>query len=186
MAAEQKKKKIRWSAAWAEARDLIWARRWRLALGLLLVVINSAAGLVLPVSTKTFMDKVITLHQTALLGTLAWLIGGATIVQALTSFAQSQVLGVAAQRSITEMRRRIEEHVLRLPVRFFDTTQTGVLISRIMNDAEGIRNLVGTGLVQLTSSILTGIVCMIWLITINWKLTVLILAFLGGFGAAMR
>ena len=91
-----------------------------------------------------------------MLGTLALAVGAATIVQAGASFALSQVLGIAAQRAITDMRRRVEEHVLRLPVRFFDTTQTGVLISRIMNDAEGIRNLVGTGLVQLSGSLLGG------------------------------
>ena len=80
----------------------------------------------------------------------------ATLVQAVTSFALSQVLGVAAQRAITDMRRRVEAHVMRLPVRYFDSTQTGVLISRIMTDAEGIRNLVGTGLVQLTGSVVTA------------------------------
>jgi ABC-type multidrug transport system fused ATPase/permease subunit len=183
--AEPKKKKIRWSAAWAEARQLIWARRWRLALGMGLVFVNTFAGLVLPLSTKAFMDNVVGQHRLELLGTLAWRVGLATIVQALSSFAQSQVLGVAAQRAITDMRRRVEEHVLRLPVRYFDTTQTGVLISRIMNDAEGIRNLVGTGLVQLTGSIVTGLVCMVMLLHLNWALTLLILVILGGFGGAM-
>src|SRR6185295_15925448 len=98
---------------------------------------------------------------------------------------QSQVLGVAAQRAITDMRRRVEEHVVRLPVRYFDTTQTGVLISRIMNDAEGIRNLVGTGLIQLFGSTVTGIVCLGLLLRINWKLTLLILVVLGAFGGAL-
>ena len=88
---------------------------------------------------------------------LALVAGVATLIQAVTAFALSQVLGVAAQRAITDMRRRVEAHVARLPVRYFDSTQTGVLISRIMTDAEGIRNLVGTGLVQLTGSIVTAI-----------------------------
>src|SRR4029453_568628 len=149
---EPKKKKIRWSAAWTEARDLIIARRWRLALGMLLMLINRLAGLVLPWTTGTFFDDVIGKGQTGLLTTIAWAVGLATLVQAVTSFALSQVLGVAAQRAITDMRRRVEEHVMRLPVRYFDKTQTGVLISRVMNDAEGIRNLVGTGLVQLIGS----------------------------------
>ena len=91
---------------------------------------------------------------------LALAAGAATLVQALTSFALSQVLGVAAQRAITDMRRRVEAHVARLPVRYFDSTQSGVLISRIMNDAEGIRNLVGTGLVQLTGSVVTAVVAL--------------------------
>src|SRR5262249_30410899 len=172
-------------AAWSEARELIWARRWRLALGLGLVTINSVAGLVLPLSTKAFMDDVVGRHRVEVLTRLAWQGGLAAIVQALTSFGQSQVLGVAAQRAITDMRRRVEEHVLRLPVRYFDTTQTGILISRVMTDAEGIRNLVGTGLVQLTGSILTGLVCMVLLLRINWSLTLLILVVLGAFGGMM-
>ena len=91
---------------------------------------------------------------------LALAAGAATLVQAVTSFALSQVLGVAAQRAITDMRRRVEAHVARLPVRYFDSTQSGVLISRIMTDAEGIRNLVGTGLVQLVGSVVTAIVAL--------------------------
>jgi len=85
-----------------------------------------------------------------LLPMLALAAAGATVVQAVTSFSLSQILSVAAQRAIAEMRKNVNDHVMRLPVRYFDTTQTGQLISRIMNDAEGIRNLIGTGLVQLT------------------------------------
>ena len=92
-------------------------------------------------------------------------------MQAVTSFALSQVLGVAAQRAITDMRRQVEEHVARLPVRYFDSTQAGQLLSRIMNDAEGIRNLVGTGLVQLTGSIVTAVAALAYLFYLNWRLT---------------
>jgi subfamily B ATP-binding cassette protein MsbA len=180
-----KKKKIRWSAAWGEARELLWARRYRLTLGLILVLINTFAGLVLPLSTKAFIDNVVGQGRLELLTPMALAIAGATVISALTSFLQSQVLGVAAQRAITDMRRRVEEHVLRLPVRYFDTTQTGVLISRIMNDAEGIRNLLGTGLVQLFGSTVTGVVCLFLLFYINWKLTLLILVVLGAFGGAL-
>src|SRR4051812_34437690 len=150
MAEENKKKKVRWSAAWAEARELIWARRWRLALGLALVAINTSAAFVLPWSTKAFIDTAVGQARTDLMVRLAFFVGGATVLQAISSFLLSQVLGIAAQRAITDMRRRVEEHVMRLPVNYFDKTQSGVLIARIMNDAEGIRNLVGTGLVQLT------------------------------------
>jgi subfamily B ATP-binding cassette protein MsbA len=111
--------------------------------------------------------------------------GAATIVQAITSFALSQTLGVAAQRAITDMRKRVQAHVMRLPVRYFDSTQTGVLISRIMSDAEGIRNLVGTGLVQLVGGLVTaafGLGVLFWL---NWKLTVITLIVLGLFGGGM-
>lgn len=179
------KKKVRWSTAWDEARHLIWARRWRLALGLVLMVVNTAAGLVLPWTTKSFIDDVIGQRNFELLTRLALFVGIASIVQAATSFSLSQVLGIEAQRAITQMRRRVEEHILRLPVRYFDKTQTGVLISRIMTDAEGIRNLVGTGLVQLTGGIATALIAMVFLFYINWQLTSITLAVLGVFGGFM-
>jgi len=180
-----KKKKIHWSAAWQEARGLIWARRGRLSLGLALVLVNSLAGFVLPFSTKTFLDDVVGQGRADLLNGLALAIGLAAVVQGVSSFALSQVLGVAAQRAITDMRRRVEEHILRLPIRYFDTTQTGVLISRVMNDAEGIRNLVGTGLAQLVGSSLQAVVAMGFLLYINWRLTMMILIVLAAFGGAM-
>jgi subfamily B ATP-binding cassette protein MsbA len=111
--------------------------------------------------------------------------GGATIVDAAAAFANSQVLGVAAQRAITDMRKDVEAHVMRLPIRYFDSTKTGILISRIMSDAEGIRNLVGTGLVQLTGSILTAVIALGVLLYLNWKLTLVTIVILGAFGAVM-
>jgi subfamily B ATP-binding cassette protein MsbA len=117
------------------------------------------------------MDDVISQGHWELLPTLAMAAGTATLVDAGTAFANSQVLGVAAQRAITEMRKDIEAHVMRLPIRYFDSTKSGILISRIMTDAEGIRNLVGTGLVQLTGSILTAAIAMCVLLYLNWKLT---------------
>jgi ABC-type multidrug transport system fused ATPase/permease subunit len=180
-----KKKKIRWTAAWAEARALIWARRWRLALGAVLMLVSRLAGLVLPLISKTLIDDVIGKNRLELLPTLAWAAAGATVVQAITSFGLSQILGVAAQKAITDMRRRVEEHVMRLPVRYFDKTQTGVLIARVMNDAEGIRNLVGTGLVQLVGSIVTAVLALGFLLYLNWHLTVVIILVLAAFGGAM-
>ena len=179
------KKKVRWSAAWQEASGLIWARRWRLLLGLALMLVNRLAGLVLPYESKFFVDNVIGQGQIGMLSTIAWTVGAATVVQAITSFGNSQILGVAAQKAITDMRRRVEEHVMRLPVRYFDQTQTGVLISRVMNDAEGIRNLVGTGLVQLTGSIITAIFALGFLLYLNWHLTLVVIAVLGAFGGIM-
>ena len=180
-----KKKKIRWTAAWSEARVLIYARRWRLLAGLVLMLISRLAGLVLPAASKYLIDDVIGKQNYALLSTLAWAVFGATVVQAATSFGLSQILGVAAQKAITDMRRRVEEHVMRLPVRYFDTTQTGVLISRVMNDAEGIRNLVGTGLVQLTGGIITAIFALAALLYLNWQLTVATIVVLALFGGAL-
>ena len=106
----------------------------------------------LPATSKYLIDEVALKGRVDLLPVLAWIAAGASVLQAVTSFGLSQILGVAAQKAITDMRRRVEEHVMRLPVRYFDKTQTGVLISRVMTDAEGIRNLVGTGLVQLTGA----------------------------------
>ncbi|HYJ85871.1 MAG TPA: ABC transporter ATP-binding protein, partial [Pyrinomonadaceae bacterium] len=171
--------------AWRDARELILAHRYRLALGMLLMLINRLVGLVLPASSKYLIDEVIMKQRSELLTPLAIAAGVATLVQALTSFALSQVLGVAAQRAITEMRKSVQEHIARLPIRYFDSTQTGILISRIMNDAEGIRNLVGTGLVQLAGSLVTALIGLCVLFYLNWKLTLITLFALGAFGGVM-
>ena len=180
-----KKKKIRWSAAWEEARALIYVRRWRLTAGIGLMLISRLSGLVLPAVTKVLIDDVYGRGRADWLPRLAWIVIGATVIGAITSFGLSQLLGVAAQKAITDMRRRVEEHVMRLPVRYFDKTQTGILIARVMNDAEGIRNLVGTGLVQLTGSVVTAVLALGWLIYINWHLTLMIVLVLAAFGGAM-
>jgi len=179
------KKKIRWSSAWGEARELIWAHRRRLMLGAVLMIVNQAMGLVLPASTKYLIDVVIAQNRTDLLWKIALAAGGATIIQAVTSFSLSQVLGVAAQRAITEMRKKVQEQISRLPISYFDSTQTGKLISRIMNDAEGIRNLVGTGLVQLVGSVITAVVALTILLWLNWRLTSITILVLGAFGGAL-
>src|SRR3954452_14222400 len=179
------KRKIRWSSAWSDARELIWAHRHRLALGAVLMIINQAMGLVLPASTKYLIDVVISQGRTDFLWKIAVAASAATIVQALTSFGLSQVLGVAAQRAITEMRKKVQAQIARLPVSYFDSTQVGKLISRIMNDAEGIRNLVGTGLVQLVGSFITAAVALGVLLWLNWRLTLITALVLGTFGAAL-
>jgi subfamily B ATP-binding cassette protein MsbA len=112
--------------------------------------------MVLPASTKYIGDEVFTKQQFGLLKWIALAICVATLIQASTGFALSQILGFAAQRAITEMRKRVQTHIERLPISYFDSTQSGQLISRIMNDAEGIRNLVGTGLGQLLGSFVTA------------------------------
>jgi subfamily B ATP-binding cassette protein MsbA len=178
------KKKVT-PGALEEAKALIWKHRKRLAVGLSLMVVNRLAGLVLPTTSKYLMDDVITKGNWDLLPTLAAIAGAATLVDAITSFANSQVLGVAAQRAITDMRKDVEAHVVRLPIGYFDQTKSGVLISRIMTDAEGIRNLVGTGLVQLTGSILTAVMALTILIYLNWQLTLITILVLGGFGGGM-
>src|SRR5437667_10017989 len=182
---KKEKKRINPKDAWRDARDLIWSHRYRLSLGMLLMVVNRLVGLVLPASSKYLIDDVILKRRSELLIPLALAVAGATLIQALSSFTLSQLLGVAAQRAITEMRKSVQEHVARLPVRYFDSTQTGILISRIMTDAEGIRNLVGTGLVQLIGGLVTAMVALAVLFYLNWRLTSITLLALAVFGACM-
>jgi len=179
------KKKVTASAAWREARELLRAHKNRLALGLFLMLVSRVAGLVLPASSKYLVDEVITKGRHELLMPIAIAGGIATAIQAITGFINSQVLGVAAQRAITDMRKRVQAHVMRLPVRYFDSTQTGVLLSRIMSDADGIRNLVGTGLVQLVGGIMTAVLGLGVLLYINWRLTIVTIVVLALFGAGM-
>ena len=180
-----KKKSLSASAAWREARELVWAHRRRLGIGLGLMIVSRLAGLVLPASSKWLIDEVLGNNRTELLLPIALVAGAATLVQAVTSFGLSQILGVAAQRAITDMRKRVQAHVMRLPVRYFDSTQTGVLVSRIMSDAEGIRNLVGSGLVQLAGGFVTALMGMGVLFWLNWRLTTITLVVLGVFGGGM-
>ncbi|OFW15790.1 MAG: ABC transporter permease [Acidobacteria bacterium RIFCSPLOWO2_12_FULL_67_14] len=179
------KKRVSASDAWREARELLWGHRRRLLLGLALMLVGRLAGLVLPASSKWLIDEVIGRSRTDLLLPIALAAGAATVVQAITAFSLSQILGVAAQRAITEMRKRVQARIMRLPVAYFDSTQTGVLVSRIMIDAEGIRNLVGTGLVQLVGGLVTAVMGMGVLLWLNWRLTVVTLLVLGAFGSGM-
>ncbi|HXE81885.1 MAG TPA: ABC transporter ATP-binding protein [Gemmatimonadales bacterium] len=180
-----KKPKPNYSNAWAEARTLIWQHRRRLGLGLVLMLISRFAGLVLPWSSKYLIDGVIGQRRLELLGVIAAAVGAATVVQSITSFGLSQILGVAAQRAITEMRKSVQAFVLRLPISYFDSTKTGILISRIMTDAEGIRNLVGTGLVQLLGGLVTAVIALGVLFWLNWKLTAISILVLAAFGGGM-
>jgi ABC-type multidrug transport system fused ATPase/permease subunit len=179
------KRKVTIQSAWRDSRDLIYRHRQRLALGLVLMIISRLAGLVLPASSKYLIDHVIVAKQYQMLLPLAGAVFLATLIQASTGFALSQILGVAAQRAVTDMRRQVEAHVLRLPISQFDATQTGILISRIMSDAEGIRNLVGTGLVQLSGGLVTASIALGVLFWLNWKLTVVTILFLVVFGGGM-
>ncbi|MDQ3634414.1 MAG: ABC transporter ATP-binding protein/permease [Acidobacteriota bacterium] len=182
---EKKKKKLTLSGAWQDAKELIRTHRSRLALGGVLMIISQLAGLVLPASSKYLIDEVIGKQRFELLKWIALAIGLATLVQAVTSFALSQILGVAAQYAITEMRKEVQAKIERLPVSYFDSTQSGQLISRIMSDAEGIRNLVGTGLVQLVGSVVTAIISICVLFWLNWRLTSVTIIVLAVFGGAL-
>lgn len=155
--------------------EIIWPRRRLILYGLLLIAINRASGLVLPGSTKYLLDDVIANSNFDLLWILLAVVTGALLIQSATSYFLTQLLSVEAQKLISEMRIRVHNHILRLPVGFFDENKSGALVSRIMTDVEGIRNLVGTGLVILTGGILTSLAALALLIHINALMTVYIL-----------
>ncbi|HEY6066120.1 MAG TPA: ABC transporter ATP-binding protein [Thermoanaerobaculia bacterium] len=182
---EKKRKAPPFKVIVRDAAELVRQRRGRLAIGFGLLVVNRICGLVLPGTTKFLLDEVIGKGRRELLGVLVLAAGGATLVQAVTSFALSQILGRAAQRSITEMRRRVQRHVSTLPVAFFDQTKTGALLSRVMSDAEGIRNLVGTGLVEVAGGLLTAALALGILFYLSVKLTIITVAVLSLFGIVL-
>ena len=185
MTEPRKEKRKMTAGAWREARAIMWRYRYRLVLGLAMMLVSRLAGLVLPAMSRYVIDDVIPNGRGDQLTLLAGLGMAATVVQASTAFGLSLVLGVSAQRAITEMRKQVMAHVTRLPIRYFDSTKTGVLISRIMTDAEGIRNLVGTGLAQLTGGVLTATIALGVLFYLNWRLTLLTLVILIVFGICM-
>ena len=171
--------------AWREARELVREHRRSLAIGLSLMVVSRLAGFVLPGSSKYLIDTVIGKHRPDLLWPLALAVAGATVLQAITSFLLSQVVSVAGQRAITNMRKRVQAHVLRLPVSYFDSTKTGIVISRVMTDAEGVRNVVGTCIIQLLGGLMTAGIAISVLFYLNWKLTTLTAVVLVSFGGMM-
>jgi len=182
---DKKKKKVDYSAAWGEARKIVWNARWRLLFGSVLMLISRLASMVLPASTKFIGDEVFTNQRYDLLIWIALAVGISTIIQSTTGFALSQILGVAAQLAITNMRMRVQRHIERLPISYFDSTQSGQLISRIMSDAEGIRNLVGTGLGQILGSLVTATISIGVLFYLNWQLTTATMIVLLIFGGAL-
>lgn len=182
--AKDKKKKMNWGEAWGEARDLMWEHRSRLALGLMLLGINRAAAFVLPFSFGPFVGSLAEGDADRIQQVTIYL-AIATVIQSITSFLLSKILSVSAQHAIMEMRKTVQQHVTRLPTSYFDNTKSGVLISRVMNDPEGIRNLVGTGVTQLIGGIVTIIVAFGALFWYFWQLTLISLFVLGLFAGVM-
>jgi subfamily B ATP-binding cassette protein MsbA len=162
-------------------REIIWPRRKLVLAGLALILVNRLSGLVLPASTKYLVDDVIREGRSELLWTLLGVVALAIVVQAATAFSLTRLLSVEAQLLIAQLRSQVQYHVLRLPVRRFDDTRSGELVSRVMDDVEGVRNLVGTGLVQLVGGTLTAVVAMIFLVRIDPVMTALALVPLGLF-----
>jgi ABC-type multidrug transport system fused ATPase/permease subunit len=166
--------------------ELVQPRRGLLALGFALMVVNRVASLVLPYSTRFLIDSVIIKRHTQLLKPLVLAVLLATLIQGITSFSLTQLLSKAAQRLIAELRRKVQAHVGRLPVSFHDSTKSGVLVSRIMSDVEGVRNLIGTGLVDLVGGLLTAGIALFVLFRISALMTVLAFSFLFCFALALK
>src|ERR1700750_1970588 len=152
----------------------------------MLMIVNRVSGLVLPASTKFLVDNIIGKHQLRMLPWLVGIVLTATLVQGLTSFTLTQTLSKAAQQLITELRRRVQEHVGRLSVSYYDANKTGMLVSRIMSDVEGVRNLIGTGLVDFVGGLLTAVIAFAVLIRISPIMTGIAFAFLLVFGIGLR
>ncbi|HEV2352345.1 MAG TPA: ABC transporter ATP-binding protein [Terriglobia bacterium] len=168
----------------------IWAlirpRRWLLALGFGLMAINRVAGLVLPASPKYLIDDIIGKRQSQFLLPLIGAVAAATLVQGVTSYALTQLLSKAAQRMIADLRRQVQAHIGRLPVAYYDANRSGALVSRIMSDVEGVRNLVGTGLVEFAGGLMTASFAFVILIKISAFMTLLAFAILGVFALALQ
>lgn len=176
----------RLKSVWPDIRELIGPRRAILAAGFLLMLVNRASGLVLPASTKFLIDDVLGQHRVELLKPLLFAVFAATALQGITSYALTQLLSKGAQRLIAELRQKVQRHVGRLSVAYYDANKSGALVSRIMNDVEGIRNLIGTGLVEFVGGILTALIALVVLIRISPLLTGLSLAFIAVFGLALQ
>lgn len=161
--------------------EIIWPRKRLIAVGLALILLNRLAGLVLPASTKYLVDNVIANGDIGLLYTLLGAVGLAVAVQAATSYSLTMLLSVEAQNLIAQLRAQVQKHVLELPIRVFDNAKSGELVSRIMDDVEGVRNLVGTGLVQLVGGTVTAVVALAFLVRINLIMTLLAIVPLAAF-----
>src|SRR6201993_288869 len=163
----------RLKAVWPEVWKLMRPRRGLLAFGFALMVINKIAGFVLPYSSKFLIDNVVTKNQVSMLRPLVLSVLLATLIQGVTSFSLTQLLSKAAQRLIADLRQKVQAHVGRLSVSFHDSTKSGVLVSRIMSDVEGVRNLMGTGLVDLVGGLLTAGIALVVLFRISATMTLI-------------
>jgi ABC-type bacteriocin/lantibiotic exporter with double-glycine peptidase domain len=168
----------------------VWAmlrpKRGLLLFGLLLIIINRLTGFALPLSTKALIDYVIGKHMIYLLLPIVGALLLATLVQAVTAFTLSQLLSKAAWRLITDLRIQVQEHIGRLPISYYDANRTGVLVSRIMSDVEGMRNLVGTGLVEFVGGVLTACLTFFALLYMSVKLTLIVFTVLIIFVVMMK
>jgi ABC-type multidrug transport system fused ATPase/permease subunit len=176
----------RFRELWPDIKAMILPRRGIFAMGFVLMVINRASALVLPYSTKPLIDRVIGHRQVELLTPLVGAVLGATLLQGVTSFSLTQLLSKAGQRLIAELREKVQQHVGRLPVAYYDANKSGVLVARIMSDVEGVRNLVGTGLVDFVGGLLTAVFALVMLLRISPLMTGLTAFFVIAFSFTLK
>ena len=156
-------------------KEFIWPRKGIVLVGLILIVVSRLASLVLPLKSKELLDEIIPNQDMDGLINMILIVAGAIFVQAVTSFALTRLLSVEAQLLISKLRAKVQKKVLSFPISYFDNNKSGALVSRIMSDVEGVRNLVGTGLVQLFGGIVTAIISLVLLINISGKMTLFVL-----------
>src|SRR6202789_2373855 len=171
---------------WPEIWALIKPRVWLLIGAFFLMVINRAAGLVLPVLSRPLIDLVMVKEQMALLPKIIAVVVTATFVQGCTSYALTQLLSKSGQRLITDLRKQVQVHIGRLSVSFYDENRTGTLVARIMTDVEGVRNLIGTGVVDFVGGVLTAVIAFVYLIHLNVQMTLLTFGILLVFGVILQ
>lgn len=164
-------------------KTIVWPRKNLLFVGLGLIVISRLSSLVLPGASKYLIDEVIAKSNIEMLKVLIGVVVGSIVIQAITSYLLTKLLSVEAQHLISVLRAKVQRHLLRLPIRFFDNNKSGALVSRVMTDVEGVRNLVGTGLVQLVGGLLSAVICLILLIRISPLMTLYVLIPVLVFGA---
>ena len=168
----------------------VWAlmrpRKWLIAGSFCLMVVNRMCSFVLPVSSGPFINRVMNLHDMGLLPRIIASVAGATFVQGVTSYALTQLLSTEGQKLISELRMQVQSHIGRLPVAFYDENRTGTLVARIMTDVEGVRNLVGTGLVDFVGGILTAVIAFVLMIHYNVRMTLMTFCIVAVFGLILQ
>jgi len=184
--APQKRSSERLRELWPDIREMMRPRRKILAIGFALMIISRVCGLVLPVSSKYLIDNVIGKNQLRLLVPLVLAVLGATVIQGVSGYAITQLVSKAGQRLIAELRAKVQAHIGRLPVSYYDSNKTGTLVARIMTDVDGIRNLLGTGLIEFAGGILTAVLVLGYLLHLSVMLTSIALVIIIGFASVLR
>ncbi|HZQ42856.1 MAG TPA: ABC transporter ATP-binding protein [Acidobacteriaceae bacterium] len=181
-----KRPKVKFRDVWPEIWTLIKPRRWLMAGCFCIMIVNRACSLVLPLSFKPLIDQVFTLGRMRLLPYVVGIVLLATLIQGITSYALTQLLSKSGQRMIAELRKQVQQHVGRLPVAFYDENRTGTLVARIMTDVEGVRNIIGTGVVDFVGGVLTALFAFAYLLHVSVSMTLLAFVIMTAFALVLQ